>query len=44
MKITAVDAFHVDWGGSKSAWVRIWTDAGEYGLGEASPWSTAMPR
>ena len=37
MRIITVDAFHVDWGGSKSAWVRIWTDAGAYGLGEASP-------
>ena len=39
MKITRVEAFHVDWGGgrSRSAWVRIWTDAGVYGLGEASP-------
>jgi L-alanine-DL-glutamate epimerase-like enolase superfamily enzyme len=37
VQITTVDAFHVDWGHSKSAWVRIWTDAGEYGLGEASP-------
>ena len=39
MKIARVEAFHVDWGGgrSRSAWVRIWTDAGVYGLGEASP-------
>src|SRR5215475_1770265 len=39
MKITRVEAFHVDWGGgrSRSAWVRIWTDAGQYGVGEASP-------
>src|SRR4029434_11128906 len=39
MKITAVDAFHVDWGGgrNRSAWVRIRTDAGVDGLGEASP-------
>lgn len=41
MKITRVEPFHVDWGGgrTRSAWVRIWTDAGDsvYGLGEASP-------
>src|SRR5882724_9576491 len=39
MKITRVEAFHVDWGGgrSRSAWVRIGTDAGVTGLGEASP-------
>lgn len=37
MQITTVEAFHVDWGRSKSAWVRIWTDSGQYGLGEASP-------
>jgi len=37
VRITKVDAFHVDWGQSKSAWVRIWTDTGAYGLGEASP-------
>lgn len=37
MHITRVDAFHVDWGANKSAWVRIWTDEGLYGLGEASP-------
>jgi L-alanine-DL-glutamate epimerase-like enolase superfamily enzyme len=39
VNITRVEAFHVDWGGgrSRSAWVRIWTDAGVYGLGEASP-------
>ena len=37
MKITTVEAFHVDWGGgrSRSAWVRIGTDAGVTGLGEA---------
>jgi L-alanine-DL-glutamate epimerase-like enolase superfamily enzyme len=35
--ITHVEAFHVDWGRSKSAWVRLWTDSGLYGLGEASP-------
>ena len=39
MRITKVEAFHVDWGGarSRSAWVRIWTDDGVWGLGEASP-------
>jgi L-alanine-DL-glutamate epimerase-like enolase superfamily enzyme len=39
MKITRVEAFHVDWGGgrNRSAWVRIGTDAGVVGLGEASP-------
>src|SRR5262245_35995925 len=39
MKITRVEPFHVEWGGgrSRSAWVRIWTDAGVHGLGEASP-------
>jgi L-alanine-DL-glutamate epimerase-like enolase superfamily enzyme len=37
LRITKVEAFHVDWGRSKSAWVRLWTDGGEYGLGEASP-------
>lgn len=39
MPIRKVEAFHVDWGRSKSAWVRLWTDSGEYGLGEASPMS-----
>jgi L-alanine-DL-glutamate epimerase-like enolase superfamily enzyme len=39
MKITTVEAFHVDWGAgrNRSAWVRIGTDAGVVGLGEASP-------
>jgi L-alanine-DL-glutamate epimerase-like enolase superfamily enzyme len=39
VKITRVEAFHVSWGEgrSRSAWVRIWSDAGTYGLGEASP-------
>jgi L-alanine-DL-glutamate epimerase-like enolase superfamily enzyme len=39
MRITKVEAFHVDWGGgrNRSAWVRIGTDAGVWGLGEASP-------
>jgi L-alanine-DL-glutamate epimerase-like enolase superfamily enzyme len=29
VKITRVEAFHVDWGGgrSRSAWVRIWSDS-----------------
>ena len=37
MHITRVEPFHVNWGKSQSAWVRIWTDTGLYGLGEASP-------
>ncbi len=39
MRITKVEAFHVDWGGgrNRSAWVRIGTDDGVWGLGEASP-------
>jgi L-alanine-DL-glutamate epimerase-like enolase superfamily enzyme len=37
MQIARVEAFHVSWGRGKSAWVRIWTDDGRYGLGEASP-------
>ena len=39
MRITTVEAFHVDWGAkrNRSAWVRIGTDAGVTGLGEASP-------
>ena len=39
MKITRLEPFHVDWGAgrSRSAWVRVWTDTGLYGLGEASP-------
>lgn len=37
MRITKVEPFHMDWVRSKSAWVRLWTDTGEYGLGEASP-------
>lgn len=37
LRITKVEAFHVDWGSSRSAWVRLWTDSGMYGLGEASP-------
>ncbi|HZO86820.1 MAG TPA: mandelate racemase/muconate lactonizing enzyme family protein [Chthonomonadaceae bacterium] len=36
-QIAKVEVFHVDWGRGKSAWVRLWTDAGECGLGEASP-------
>lgn len=38
MRITKVDVFHVRWpGGGRSAWVRVWDEAGRYGLGEASP-------
>jgi L-alanine-DL-glutamate epimerase-like enolase superfamily enzyme len=39
VKIARVEAFHVEWGAgrNRSSWVRIWTDAGAYGLGEASP-------
>jgi L-alanine-DL-glutamate epimerase-like enolase superfamily enzyme len=43
MKITNVEVFHVLWDqenrdwGSRSPWVRIMTDTGLYGLGEASP-------
>jgi L-alanine-DL-glutamate epimerase-like enolase superfamily enzyme len=39
VKIAKVEPFHVNWGGgrTRSAWVRIWTDTGVYGLGEASP-------
>ena len=42
MKITRVEPFQVawdseGWGGSRSAFVRITTDAGLFGLGEASP-------
>jgi len=39
VKIAKVEPFHVNWGGgrTRSAWVRIWTDGGVYGLGEASP-------
>src|SRR5262249_57510934 len=37
LHITRVEPFHVNWGKGKSAWVRIWTDTGLYGLGEASP-------
>jgi len=39
VKIARVEPFHVQWGAgrNRSAWVRIWTDAGVYGLGEASP-------
>lgn len=35
--ITRVELFHVEWERNKSAWIRIWTDSGLYGLGEASP-------
>lgn len=27
----------MDWGAGRSAWVRVWDDAGRCGLGEASP-------
>jgi L-alanine-DL-glutamate epimerase-like enolase superfamily enzyme len=39
VKITRVEAFQVSWGDgrSRSAWVRIWSDVGTYGVGEASP-------
>ncbi|PYN90311.1 MAG: hypothetical protein DMD87_02120 [Candidatus Rokuibacteriota bacterium] len=39
MKIARVEPFHVEWGAgrNRSAWVRIWTGDGAYGLGEASP-------
>lgn len=37
MQITRVEPFHVAWEHNTSAWVRIWTDSGLYGLGEASP-------
>jgi L-alanine-DL-glutamate epimerase-like enolase superfamily enzyme len=37
VQITRVEPFHVDWGQNKSAWVRICTDSGLCGLGEASP-------
>jgi len=39
VKIARVEPFHVDWGAgrNRSAWVRVWTDGGAYGLGEASP-------
>jgi len=39
VKITRVEPFHVSWGSGRgrSAWVRISTDTGLFGLGEASP-------
>ena len=37
LHISRVEPFHVNWGKNKSAWVRVWTDTGLYGLGEASP-------
>lgn len=44
MKITRVEAFHVQWRadvshgwGARSPWVRIWTDGGLSGIGEMSP-------
>ena len=34
MKIARVEPFHVDWGAGRgrSAWVRIWTDDGSFGI------------
>ena len=29
MHISRVEPFHVDWGKTNSAWVRLWTDTGE---------------
>src|SRR6266705_519734 len=37
LHITRIEPFHVNWGKTQSAWVRIWTDTGLYGVGEASP-------
>ncbi len=44
MKITRVEPFHVDWHWGadvawkrRSAWVRVTTDSGQFGIGEASP-------
>lgn len=37
MKIARVEAFHMEWGRARSAWVRLWSEDGLYGLGEASP-------
>ena len=41
MKISNVDAFQMEWGetgkGPRSAFVRIETEDGQFGLGEASP-------
>ncbi len=37
MPIARVEAFHVDWGRARSAWVRVWDADGRSGLGEASP-------
>src|SRR5262245_9697958 len=39
VRIARVEPFHVEWGAgrNRSAWVRIWTDSGAFGLGEASP-------
>jgi L-alanine-DL-glutamate epimerase-like enolase superfamily enzyme len=44
MKITKVDTFQIEWGepgvprmGTRSAFVRIETEDGQFGLGEASP-------
>jgi L-alanine-DL-glutamate epimerase-like enolase superfamily enzyme len=37
MAIVRVETLPLSWGGPRSAWVRLWDDAGRYGLGEASP-------
>ena len=37
MKITAVEPFHVRWTHGRSAWVRVTTEGGHVGWGEASP-------
>jgi D-galactarolactone cycloisomerase len=41
MKIERIETFQVQWEGSnpaqRSAYVRIWADDGQYGIGEASP-------
>lgn len=36
-RIARVEAFHVDWGRRRSAWCRIFTTDGAWGIGEASP-------
>ena len=42
MQIERVEAFQIQWSpddtpGQRSAFVRVWTDDGHYGVGEASP-------
>ena len=42
MRIERVEAFQVQWSpddtlAQRSAFVRVWTDDGQYGVGEASP-------